>query len=210
MKKLAEDQFWWYLRTRHLVGYTLKPRLGVYWNYLYHYLCEIIPFPNPNSITTPEVLQNHNLTDILLELGYDPSIHANTPIKVVCEKGYLDTVKILLADSRINPGLGAPIIWSATNGHTEVVRLLLTDSRVDPSVDDNRPIRAACSNRHIEVVRLLLADPSSRSGPRSLVSRVDPTIRDNSCLNISYYRGYTEIVTLLLADPRVSWRVDNQ
>ena len=47
------------------------------------------------------------------------------------------------------------LYWASVNGHTETVRLLLADPRVDPSDGNNGAIRAASRNGHTEIVRLL-------------------------------------------------------
>ena len=66
------------------------------------------------------------------------------------ENEYIEMVKLLLDDKRINPAAGnnygnceftltlcTAIQWAAENGQTEVVKHLLDDTRVDPAADDN-------------------------------------------------------------------------
>jgi hypothetical protein len=48
---------------------------------------------------------------------------------------------------------------ASEKGHTDVVKLLLADSRVDPTADDNYAIKKASEKGHTDVVKLLLADP---------------------------------------------------
>src|ERR1700739_1692762 len=49
------------------------------------------------------------------------------------------------------------LIESCKENKIETVKLLLSDSRVDPSTQDNDSIRWASYNGHIEIVKLLLA-----------------------------------------------------
>ena len=76
------------------------------------------------------------------------------------QNGHLEVVKLLLADSRVDPAYddNYAIGMSSENGHLEVVKLLLPDKRVDPTADDNYAIRLASENGHIEVVKLLSSD----------------------------------------------------
>ena len=44
----------------------------------------------------------------------------------------METVKVLLADQRVDPSAwrNYAILWAASNGHLEIVKLLLSDERV--------------------------------------------------------------------------------
>lgn len=48
---------------------------------------------------------------------------------------------------------------ASQNGHLEVIRLLLADSRVNPSANNNAAIRWASRHGYLEIVRLLESDP---------------------------------------------------
>ena len=50
------------------------------------------------------------------------------------------------------------MLSASIGGYTDIVRLLLADSRVDPSDYDNEAILCACRCGHVNVVRVLLAD----------------------------------------------------
>ena len=90
----------------------------------------------------------------------DPSENDNWAIRIASQNGYVEIVRLLLADPRVDPFAtnNWAIRYASENGHIEVVRLLLEDSRVDPSDQNNYAIRCASLNRHLGVVRLLLTD----------------------------------------------------
>ena len=71
--------------------------------------------------------------------------------------GYLEIVKPLLSDSRVDPSddNNYAIRWASENGHLEIVELLLSDLRVDPSDDDNYAIKEASNNGYVKIVNLL-------------------------------------------------------
>ena len=84
----------------------------------------------------------------------------NGAIRWAAQNGHLEVVKLLLADSRVNPAAlnNKAIQWAAEEGQTEVVKVLLADSRVDPAANNSRIIGKAAKNYHSAVVKLLLAD----------------------------------------------------
>ena len=109
--------------------------------------------------------------------------------------GYIDLVKMLLEDKRVNPAANDnfAIRLASRNGYTEVVKVLLADLRVDPCFADNHAIRWASKNGHTEIFKLLLKD-----------SRVDLQHEDNYAIRWASRNGHTEIVQLLLADSKVN------
>jgi len=145
-------------------------------------------------------------------------------LRFACRFGYIETVRLLLADSRVdlNPGVyNDAITYACETGHTNIVRLLLADDRVGSP--DDRAIRNASYAGQSEVVRLLLED--GRSNPSSLENysiryasfyghieivrmlmndvRVDPSAMGNIALVYASSSGQTDIVKLLLTDARV-------
>ncbi len=84
-------------------------------------------------------------------------------------------MKLLLQDSRVNPGAGTVV--------TTLCLLL---------IDDNFAIRCACKNGHIEVVRVLLQD-----------RRVDPSARNNLALALATDNGHSLVVQELLKHPKI-------
>jgi ankyrin repeat protein len=70
----------------------------------------------------------------------DPAANDNHGIKWACENGYIDLVRTLLQDSRVNPGANYNIalFWAAFRGYNDIIKLLLQDSRVKKSEAINR------------------------------------------------------------------------
>ena len=114
--------------------------------------------------------------------------------------GYVEIVRLLLADSRVNPGVkrNTPLYHAVVYNHPEIVGLLLKDDRVDPAHYNNEFICRASQYGYVEIVKLLLADP-----------RVDPTMIANRSIIQAINRGHVEIVKLLLADGRIDPCCDN-
>ena len=148
---------------------------------------------------------------IVKELADDPAVDVNwvgedrgdTPLHRACRFGYLETVKVLLAQEKIgvnkrNRGGAGPFNIACQEGHKEVVSLLSADPRIDPNKldhDSYTPIFIAWCNGHKEVVSLLLADP-----------RIDPNQandKGSTPFFMACQEGHKEVVSLLLADPRI-------
>ena len=116
------------------------------------------------------------------------------------ECGHIEVVKLLLKDSRVDPGAGNnyAIILASEYGHVEVVKLLLKDSRVGPTAAGNYAIRLASENGHVEVVKILLAD-----------SRVDPSADNNYAIRSASEYGHIEVVKILLESLKHRFSVVN-
>jgi len=145
------------------------------------------------------------------ELANDPAVDVNwvgddrgdIPLHRACRFGWLEIVKVLLAQERIevnkgNKGDASPCYISGQEGHKEVVSRLLADPRIDPSkpnINEATPFYIACQNGHKEVVSPLLADP--RIDPNK------PNKNETTPFNVACQNGHKEVVSLLLADPRI-------
>src|SRR2546426_6337866 len=79
----------------------------------------------------------------------------------VARNGHVDVMKLLLADSRVDPAAdnNDAIRSAAANGHIDVVKLLLADKRANPVAVGNAAIKHVARNGHTDVVKLLLAHP---------------------------------------------------
>ncbi len=76
------------------------------------------------------------------------------------EPKYEEIFEILIADPRSNPGRDERVLAAVTkNGWLESVKQLLADPRVDPSSIENGAIRIASKGGRIKIMELLLADP---------------------------------------------------
>lgn len=111
-----------------------------------------------------------------------------------CSYGFINIVKILLNDSRVNPSVSDNRAFRAASysGETEIVKMLLSDSRVDPSTLDNEAFLSASRRGHTEIVKILLAD-----------KRVDPSVQDSIAIRLASSGGCGKIIDLLLADSRL-------
>ncbi|KAJ1553031.1 hypothetical protein HK096_009498, partial [Nowakowskiella sp. JEL0078] len=58
----------------------------------------------------------------------------------------------------MNIGLDNAMLGASSFGNLEVVKVLIADSRVDPSSRNNKALHRASENGHVEIVKLLLAD----------------------------------------------------
>lgn len=69
----------------------------------------------------------------LSEILIDPGINHNYAIRFACKKGYLELVRKLLQDPRVNPGAfnDDALYQASKNEHQKIVELLITDPRVD-------------------------------------------------------------------------------
>ncbi len=136
----------------------------------------------------------------LEDADINPAEENNLALRCACENGYVQMVKLLLTDSRVDPmqeteniddneDVINPLILACQYGHKEIVKLLIADPRVNPD-EYRRAIQNAIISGFAEIVELLLKDP-----------RIDPTKGD--LLFLAVQEGYVEIVKLLLAD----WRI---
>ncbi len=129
----------------------------------------------------------------LLNSDEDSAVGCNYALRIACEFGQTEVVKILLRDERVDPAdWNSWIIRIACDyNHVDIVNLLLQDGRADPTGADNYCIRNASIYGHIKVVQLLLQD-----------GRVDPTARDNMAIN----QAKTEEIKEMLI--KYKYRVD--
>ena len=136
----------------------------------------------------------------------DPSHRDNYCILTVFMNGcsiteYFDTIKLLLADPRVNPAVrrNRPIEYACGFGHTGLVQLLLANPRVNPADNHNRAIIVACSNNRLETIQLMLAD-----------HRVDPSDRDNAAIKEAAESRQKDTLLLLLGSSKISIEVKKQ
>jgi len=147
---------------------------------------------------------NTEIVELLLKV-VDPTLEDNSGLMYACNYNYIDIVKLLLADNRIDPNeypedcggsdeyeiYAEPIRLACWVGNIDIVKLLLEDSRVDLS-SRHDTLEISCRKGYIDIVRLILAD-----------SRIDPSLHNNFALKLAKKENHTEIVNLLLSDPRV-------
>jgi len=127
-------------------------------------------------------------------------------------------LELLCRDARVTPD-GSILWFAAATGAMDLMRILLADSRVDPTVGDNLAFRMAVEKNHPDMVRLLLADPRIRPvGLRAAIHkgfveivelmlqdpRTDVAQLSRVHLSIALFRGRHDLVQLLLSNPRVA------
>jgi ankyrin repeat protein len=163
--------------------------------------CLISLLDDSNGILYQSILENNvDITSLLIEAGYDPTLDNNKPIILATMAGYTNMVNLLLNNPEVNPTINdnVIIIIASYYGYYDIVSLLLKDIRIDPSAGNNMSIINACIENHPKVVKLLLED-----------SRVDPSDQDNIAIINTTKEGFLEIVTLLLKDNRVNPSADD-
>ncbi|MBA2652127.1 MAG: ankyrin repeat domain-containing protein [Tatlockia sp.] len=134
----------------------------------------------------------------------DPADKHNLALRIACEKGHLEMVRLLLKDPRVYPMQEVenlddsddeevidPLILACKYGHVGIVKLLLADLRVIPSEYNNQAAQNAISSGFAEIVELLMED-----------SRIDLSLGE--LLFFAVQAGNNEIVKILLADSRIS------
>jgi ankyrin repeat protein len=126
------------------------------------------------SMTPLEMAADYGRASIveLLLQRLDIDVDGANPLTAACERGHLETVKILLASPKVNRNLRygsgfTPLITAACEGSVEVVRALLACDDIDvnarttewPGWDGWSALSKAATYGHDDVVRLLLEDP---------------------------------------------------
>ena len=87
-----------------------------------------------------------------------PQAENNLAIRRAGRRNDISMVKLLLADSRVDPAAkdNDAVIGAVHWGHIEVVRLLLTDSRVNPTARYGEAIREATHWGWTDMIKLLV------------------------------------------------------
>ncbi|CAH6420895.1 Ankyrin repeat protein [uncultured virus] len=134
------------------------------------------------------------------------SIQGTYALHLAAENGHAEVVKLLLADSRVDPDQPhmsctalsracAASFKERTSSYVKIVTMLLANERVDPTYRADRALYVACDvpGDNVEIVDLLLED-----------GRVDPTRDRTEVLINAITLHNTNIVARLLQDPRVN------
>ncbi len=137
---------------------------------------------------------------LIQDITFDPSFQDNIAIRIgssyekTNREGFIDIVKRLLQDKRVDPSddNNYAIKAASGKGFSDIVKFLLQDKRVDPSDDNNFAIEVASERGFTDIVELLLQD-----------NRVDPSDDNNGALKIACLKRRTDIIKLLLKDKRV-------
>lgn len=190
--QVAKSQYFWFLRTQYRAGMLLQQRLNADWRQA----CIAIESVEQceNKFFEP-VLRSKIATEVMLDLGYDPSMCNNYAIRhTSCYGGCSEVIRLLLADERVDSTEddSFSIRHAAITGNVGAMRALLEDGRADPEAKNNQAIRRASFRGDCEAVMLLLMD-----------KRVDPSCKNNYCICTAAKNGHVRVMKLLLDDERV-------
>jgi ankyrin repeat protein len=102
-----------------------------------------------------------NCTDLvrkMLEMGFDPTEINDNPLRIPCEQGYEEIVKLLLSCDSIvvSAGRNEALVLASVNGHKKIVEMLLNDSRLDTLSLSSEFLRIVNMQKHVEIVKLLI------------------------------------------------------
>lgn len=107
---------------------------------------------------------NNEVIEVLLRTELKPNLIAGmTPRGITAQLGHADVVRLLIADERVNVGLGgwggrSPLSLAASTGSLDVVNLLLRHGKIEPDSQDVNhwtPLFWAVGGNHPDVVRML-------------------------------------------------------
>ncbi|ORY45086.1 hypothetical protein BCR33DRAFT_716428 [Rhizoclosmatium globosum] len=131
------------------------------------------------------------LSTLIKDASFDPTCRSNRALLWTCMNDDVNSVRILLADPRVDPGGNHKAFLAAcANSSVNTIKLMLTDPRIDPTFESNGALSLACRTATVETVQLLLED-----------SRIDPTINTN-LFRIAVEQRDGCLVDLLLRDGR--------
>lgn len=172
----------------------------------------------------------HNRVEVvkLLLPKVKPEDYDNAAIIEAANYNAVEVVRVLLADSRVNPGAktSEALLRAAMNGHIEVVKALLESPEVNPL--ESCALTFAASNGYPEIVKILLRDPrvkgkynqaevldcAFQSDNGNVIKvllkelRIDPREDLNDLLLLACESGKVNTLKVLLADPRTNPAVD--
>jgi ankyrin repeat protein len=121
----------------------------------------------------------------------DPSAKDFVTVYYLVRHNDLDSLKILLEDSRVKGKLNIIDIalYACNIGQLQILNYILETFEIDPSFDSNDLLFAAMNNHQIDIFNWLLKD-----------SRID----DNEAIRHAKYSNYKTFVKILLQDNRVN------
>jgi hypothetical protein len=84
----------------------------------------------------------------------------NYSIKYVSQNGYIDVLKILLKNKKINPAVddNYPLVIASKFGHSQIIELLINDPRINPAFPNNNAINNAYHIRNNFIINIIWQD----------------------------------------------------
>lgn len=118
----------------------------------------------------------------------------NQILFVSAEHNYVEAMKLLVADKRVNFSVNSnqAIKVASGEGNVEVLKMLLEQENVDPGDSDNAAFVRAIKNNKLETIEILLKDP-----------RVNPTVIDRNIHFVDWCSD--DIIILLINDGRINF-----
>jgi hypothetical protein len=151
-----------------------------------------IDFLGDNPLIPACEFGHYEIVEILYKKGVDPSRDICLGIRLAIQNGYLDIVKLLLMDERIDITCrnNYALKKACEGGHYEVLKHILNNNKsADASVDNNHLLLIACQNNFEKIVKLLFTYP-----------KVKVPVNGRLALQICGKGGSINILKMLLAD----------
>lgn len=130
----------------------------------------------------------------------DPNtlLRDETGFYIACSRNYLELVKLLLGDERVDvnktgPGGNTPFMFACDGGHVEIIQCLIINERVDINrtngIDDS-PLLRVCRHGYFRIAKCLLSSPRIDVTPVNVVGK--------NAFMIACQHGNTKIAKLFL------------
>ena len=130
--ELDRERAFWHEKTQTLLQRRLIPRV-MDWKAVYTAIEPGKGEFDKGSLANPVTVQ------MMLDIDLDPSVRNNIAIRTAVKCGYIETVRLLLRDSRVDPTEkdNYALRRASEAGDVDMVRLLLQDPRVNPGDKHN-------------------------------------------------------------------------
>jgi hypothetical protein len=138
---------------------------------------------NPDSKKFTQAVKDndHVLVKNLINEGFDPSYNENWALLYSCHKGFVEILKVIINDPRINFFCGGKsnnsyLFFPIKHGRIDVVSILI--NFIDPSIDDNFALMTAVHHKKYDIVKLLIKDPRVTNQLKQSLLPVSQSIKD--------------------------------
>lgn len=136
-----------------------------------------------------------------IDINFEEESERKTYLHIACERNYLDIVKYLLTNPKIEvnkldkEGV-TPLYLACEKGNFEIVKLLHNLEEVDVNLPrEQTPFYVACQNGHLEIIKLLLTNPQ--------VKYNEPNLDFETPFFAACENGQLEVVKLLIQEPKI-------